>query len=277
MQIIGKGNEMYILLNGIIVSDNVRLSDNVELQPADTSHLDFYTTISTCSRPDDIAVIAAFIPHITSQFCITASTPKELTTHAWNSSWDALLLSALFHTEIGFNLQSDVPAGEIGTGSNLHATNFHMHGISSNKPRKLTNDEAKWIVAHFKDARGLLEFERFQTAVHCLASYRWHSMPRIKLAVLWAGIEGMFGASSEIRFRISLYIAIFLHQDDSEKRKLVFKAVKKLYNSRSAAVHGSKIKGNIDVAVEESANILQKILLQCVANKSMPNENELVP
>jgi len=66
----------------------------------------------------------------------------------------------------------------------------------------------------------------------------------------------MFGASSEIRFRISLYIANFLHQDDHDKRKFVFEAVKKLYNSRSAAVHGSKGKGDIDVAVEESANIL---------------------
>ena len=102
-------------------------------------------------------------------------------------------------------------------------------------------------------------------------------MPRIKLAVLWAGIEGMFGASSEIRFRISLYIARFLHQDDSDKRKLLFETVKKLYNSRSSAVHGLKIKGDIDAAVEESANILQNILLQCVENKSMPNENELVP
>lgn len=277
MQVIGKGDATYILLSGIIVSDNVRLSDNVELQPADTSHLDFNTTISTCSRPDDIAVVAAFIPRITSQFRIVASTPKELAAQAWNSSWDALLLSALFHTEIGFNLQSDVPAEEIGMGSVLHATNFHMYGIANTESHKLTTDEAKWIVAHFKDARQLLENERFQTAVHCLASYRWHSMPRIKLAVLWAGIEGMFGASSEIRFKISLYIARFLHQDDPEKRKLVFEAVKTLYNSRSTAVHGSKIKGDIDLAVEESANILQKILLQCVTNKSMPNEDDLVP
>lgn len=277
MQIIGKGDETYILLSGIVVSENIRLSDYVELQPADTSHLDFSTAISTCSRPDDIAVVAAFIPRITSQFRVVASTPKELSTHAWNWSWNALLLSALFHTEIGFNLQSDVPAEEISTGSKLRATNFHMYGITNTKSHKLTTDETKWIVAHFKDARQLLENERFQTAVHCLASYRWHSMPRIKLAVLWAGIEGMFGASSEIRFRISLYISRFLHRDDSEKRKLVFEAVKKLYNSRSAAVHGSKIKGDNDVAVEESANILQKILLQCVTNKSMPIENELVP
>jgi hypothetical protein len=263
MKILGKGGTTYILLSGVVVSDNVQLSENVELQPADTSHLDLNTAISTCSRPDDIAVVAAFIPRITSQLCITATTPKELAAYAWNSSWDALLLSALFHTEVSFNLQSDVSAEKISADSNIHATNFHMHGLTNTKSQKLTIDECKWITSHFKHARKLLDNERFQTAVHCLASYRWHSMPRIKLAVLWAGIEGIFGASSEIRFRISLYIAKFLHKDDSEMRKSVFDAVKKLYNSRSAAVHGSKIKGDVGVAVEESADILQKILLQC--------------
>jgi len=102
-------------------------------------------------------------------------------------------------------------------------------------------------------------------------------MPRIKLAVLWAGIEGMFGASSEIRFRISLYIARFLHQNNAVERQTIFDAVKKLYDSRSAAVHGSKVKNDIASAVEDSAEILRKILLQCVTNKAMPQENELVP
>lgn len=277
MQVIGTGNETYILLSGIIASNNVRLSDNVELQPADTSHLNFNTAISTCSRPDDIAVVAAFIPRIRSQFHIIADTAKELAICAWNSSWDAILLSAIFHTEISFNLQSNVSAEKIGTGSKLHATSLRMYGITNNKPYKLTTEDVKWIEAHFGDAKILLNNERFETAVHCLASYRWHSMPRIKLAVLWAGIEGIFGASSEIRFRLSLYIARFLHESDSEKRKITFELVKKLYNSRSAAVHGAKMKGDIKEIVEDSATILRSILLQCIANKAMPSESELVP
>lgn len=170
MRILGKGNTTYILLSGITPSENVRLSDNVELQPADTSHLDFDTAMSTCSQPDDLAVVAAFIPRITAQFRIVASTPKDLATHAWNSSWDGLLLSALFQTEIGFNIQSDVSAEKICAQSSLHATNLHMHGLTNNESHKLTTDETEWIVAHFKDAKQLLETERFQTAVHCLAS-----------------------------------------------------------------------------------------------------------
>jgi hypothetical protein len=108
MQIVGTGKETYILLNGIVVSEDIRLSDHVHLQPADTSHLDLQATLSACTHPDDIAVAAAFIPRITAQLHIEAPTSKELAMIAWNSSWDILLLSALFGTEIGFNLQSDV-------------------------------------------------------------------------------------------------------------------------------------------------------------------------
>ena len=209
MQIVGIGNETYILLSGITVSENLALSDDIQLQPADTSHLDLETTLAACTNPDDIAVAAAFIPRISAQLQIKAQTPKELATFAWNASWDVLLLSALFRTEIGFNLQSDVTANSISADSTLRATNLHMRGLTTGAPYQLTSDDSQWIAHHFVDARDLLGNERFRTAVHCLATYRWHSMPRVQLAILWAGIEGMFEVSSEIRFRISLYITRF--------------------------------------------------------------------
>ena len=187
------------------------------------------------------------------------------------------MLSAIFHTEVGFNLQSDVPANEICAGSELRATNFHMHGMIGRTPYVLTEEDSKWIESHFAIAKNLLEEERFQTSVHCLASYRWHTMPRIRLAVLWAGIEGMFGASSEIRFRISVYIARFLYPQDEIKRREIFEMVKKLYDSRSAAVHGGKVKGDIKKSVEKSAELLCQLILRCIEQGSMPRENDLVP
>ncbi len=277
MQVIGKGNTTYILLSGIEVPRELSLGDNVLLLPADTSHLDFETAVATCKRPDDIAVVAAFIPRITAQFKIHAPTSKELAATAWNASWDALLLSAIFNTEVGFNLQSDAEASSISEQTHLHATNLNFHGIMQAPPYKLNEKEIDWVSAHFKSAQQLLEIEKFQTAVHCLASYRWHSMPRIKMAVLWAGIEGMFGASSEIRFRISLYISRFLHPEDENERKVTFESVKKLYNSRSAAVHGSKVKGDLAQAVEESAELLRMLVLKCIENRAIPNEADLVP
>lgn len=277
MQASEKENTTYLLLTGIEVPGEIELDDNVKLLPADTSHLDFNTALSTCSRPDDIAVVAAFIPRITAQLKIDAPTQKELATLAWNSFWDALLLSAIFNTEIGFNLQSDTEASSISSKTHLNATNFRFHGFVQETPHKLKSEEVDWICTHYSEAQQLLENEKFQTAVHCLASYRWHSMPRIKMAVLWAGIEGMFGAGSEIRFRISLYISRFLHPVDTDARRNTFESVKKLYNSRSTAVHGSKIKGDLAQAVEESAELLKKLILQSIENKAIPNEEELVP
>jgi hypothetical protein len=207
---------------------------------------------------------------------IKARTSEELAGLAWNSSWDVLLISALFQTEIGFNLQSDVPANSISADTHLWATNFRMYGLSSNVPYRITSDDSEWITQHFEKARELLEKEQFQNAVHCLASYRWHSMPRVQLAILWAGIEGLFGAASEIRFRISLCIAHFLHPDDYKRREGTFDATKKLYDSRSAAVHGSRIKGDTSTAIIESAGLLGQLLRRAAESKSLPDEKTLV-
>ena len=277
MKVAETQKNIYILLSGLEVPTYISLTENVKLLPADTSHLDFETAIATCSCPDDIAVVAAFIPRIAAQFKIVAPTPKELATHAWNSFWDALLLSALFHTEVGFNLQSDTEASSISRESKLRATNFYFKGLTPVAPFRLSGDDVTWIETHFQEARLLLNNDKFQTAVHCMASYRWHSMPRIKMAVLWAGIEGMFGASTEIRFRISLYISRFLYPDNTSTRKEKFERVKKLYDSRSSAVHGSNIKSDLSQEVDESAEILRELIRKSVLNRAIPNVEELVP
>ncbi len=42
-------------------------------------------------------------------------------------------------------------------------------------------------------------------------------------------------------------------------------------------MHGSKIKGDLAKAVEESAELLKNLIRQSVINKGVPDENELVP
>ena len=101
-------------------------------------------------------------------------------------------------------------------------------------------------------------------------------MPRIQLAVLWAGIESLFSASSEIKFRISLYIARFLGRDQAEQR-ILFNSVKKLYDLRSAAVHGSKVKNDSAIAVAESASLLWQLVRHCAEVRALPCETDLVP
>lgn len=268
---------VYRLLTGLVVPESVQLSNHIVLLPADTSHLDFDTALATCAGPDDIAVVAAFIPRVTAQFRITASSPKELAIHAWNSFWDALLLSAIFHAEISFNLDSTSKAEDISKKSTLRATNLKMFGLSNQEPRLISETDTKWLADNYDSAKELLSLESFQNAVHCMASYRWHTMPRVRMAILWAGIEGLFGATSEIRFRLSVCTARFLHPGDEGARNATFNDVKRLYNTRSKAVHGSKTKNAINDEVKESAALLCQLLLRCIEVGSLPDEKDLLP
>ncbi|MEH6524397.1 hypothetical protein [Sulfitobacter sp.] len=269
--------ETFIFLNGIEVKSDIRLGEGIVLQPADTSYLDLTTALSTCRHPDDIAVVAAFIPRVRSQFQISAKSSPELSVSAWNSSWDALLLSAIFQKEIGFNIQSDTTAHEVSAKSTLRAVHRQMSGFNDERALIIQSKDALWLTDHFVDARQLMSEESFKTGVHCLASMHWHPHPRIKLAIIWAGIEGIFGASTEIRFKISLYMARFLAPEDVAERKAIFELVKKLYSDRSKAVHGSKLKGDLSVSVADSATLLNKLLIKCIEVGSLPKETELVP
>ncbi len=88
------------------------------------------------------------------------------------------------------------------------------------------------------------------------------------------GLRGFFYAAVCPSYMLTREPSIWL---TTLKRQTIFDFVKKLYDSRSAAVHGAKVKSNIASAVEDSAEIIRYILLQCVINKAMPQENELVP
>ncbi len=269
--------ETFILLNGIAVNTDIHLAEDITLQPADTSHLDFSSTLSACVRPDDIAVAAAFIPRVTSQLRIHAASTEEISTTAWNSTWDALLLSAIFQTEIGFNLQSNSAACEISSKSTLRAIHRHMSGFNDNEPYTLTTKDVEWMSHHYHEARNLLKEDSFQTAVQSFSAQFWNPNPRIKLAMIWAGIEGIFGASSEVRFKVSLFMARFLFPDNEVERKRVFEMVKRLYNVRSKAVHGGKLKGEVASAATESANLLNCLLIKCIETRTLPREADFVP
>ena len=129
----------------------------------------------------------------------------------------------------------------------------------------------------FETARTLLEKNAFQTAVHSLASYHWHPHPRTQLALIWSGIEALFGIDSELAFRISLYTARFLAPSDGSERSTVFASVKQLYKLRSKAVHGSDMKGDLQRAVEESADLLRRLVRRCIENNQLPPVEALAP
>lgn len=271
----GITNLDYLFINGIEPTEEVELGNGVTLiqSVCEPSQSDI---ISKCKNEIDIGVACLFLRLVHACFRISGDSQKEIASRSWNAQWDALLLSAILDCEVGWNFQSDVLPEEFSKATRVHITNYFFEGFNKGEVKQLSQAEHKWINEYYGNAKELMDDERYQNAIHCLASYRWHSMSRAQLTLLWSGIEGLFGVQHELSFRLSLYIARFLSPRKSKRQKNLFESTKKLYNIRSKAVHGSGIKSPTE-SVMNTTDILRKLVLKCAETHSLPNIDNLAP
>lgn len=274
MEIVGKGKQTYLYLNGVTVPRKLVLANDIELLPA-SSPPELGGVLEASQNNVEFGVKAIFLPAVSSQIRIVAENPEKLAAKAWNSLWDAILIGALHDCEAACNFQCDVSMEDLRSGADLKVTNFHFRGVKM-APRALTESEASWLEANFEVATELMEEEVFQSAVHALATYRWHPHPRAQLALLWSGIEGLFKIDSELVFRLSLIAANFLSGNSMEEKEKTFGHVKGLYKQRSAAVHGGRIKGDAKKAVADSKALLNRVIRRCIDLKSLPAADTLM-
>lgn len=269
-----KQEESFLYVSGLSVTETIKLCENVEIIPACCDPSTDLIIKQSCSEIDLGIAAIFFLRRVGAQVKIFGVTGKELAAKAWNAQWDVVILSALFDCDAVANFQSDTPAELLSNNSHLSVTNYHMRG-SINSLYTVTPEDVHWLNTHFQNARTLLDVDRFSDAVSARSSYRWHPNPRAQLAVLWSGIEGLFDIQGETVFKLSLFVAKFLEPDDKYQAKHILSSVKKLYKSRSSAVHGSKIKGDRSQLVSESSELLERLIRRCIEVGSIPNVEEL--
>lgn len=266
--------ETYLYVHGLSVSEELQINENVVLMPVE-SKLPLMTVSEILDNEIDFAISILCSESIASQLRITAEAPEDVGQIAWNSQWDLVLLSAIFNCDIISNIQCTHSIEKIAKESTLHITNYHLRGLFG-EPYILTAGDREWINKYFSNVESLLDNDSFMTATHSMSSYRWHSMPRVQLAILWAGIESLFRINNELSFRISLYIAKFLGNEDRNEEKRLFDEVKSLYKTRSSAVHGDNIKGDMNSLVTRSAVLLNKLIVKCIEINELPNVENLI-
>ncbi len=129
----------------------------------------------------------------------------------------------------------------------------------------LNDADAEWTRAHFDTFNRMAsENESFRFAFEAAIDWRFAKEPRSAVARLWGGIEALFGISSELVYRISLYSACLL-AERGEPRKRKFEEVKRLYGLRSKVVHGEKLTmEKISQAMSDSFRLLRDLLLHAV-------------
>jgi hypothetical protein len=129
----------------------------------------------------------------------------------------------------------------------------------------LNEADAEWIRNRFDTFNRLAsDNEAFRFALEAAIDWRFAKEPRSAVARLWGGIEALFGISSELIYRISLYSACLL-AERGERRKRKFEEVKRLYGLRSKVVHGEKLaEEKISQAMSDSFHLLRDLLLVAV-------------
>ena len=275
MQVHKGENKSYLFINGIEVTRPIIIDKQTELLPAKCAYNE--SVLKSFSSSDiSYGVALMFLPLVSGQICISSDNPEDLVKLAWNSLWDGVLLGAFYDCDVSCNFQSNTAAQDLNNDSRVEITNYHLRGLCT-EPYKLTEENSLWLEKNFITARKLLDVHEFQHAAHCLSTYRWHTYSSARLAIIWSGIEGLFKIETEIVFRLSLYISRFLEPNDKTKREELFKGVKKLYRTRSSAVHGSKIKGSAETGVEDSVKLLNRLILECIKINSIPNADDLAP
>lgn len=262
----------YLFLMGIKPASAIRLREGMRLEPA-SCNPDPDAMIDSIMKHGsqneiDLGLLIATLRLTSAQLLIESSDAKELAADLWNAQTDLCLTSALLHEEIYWTVQCDVEAGLFDETSSVHVVLPHRLFL----PRDFVEipfERCSYLESVFSNASKMMSNSSFSFAVNALWSYRQNLRLSVQMAILWAGIESLFGIRNELRFRISLLVAKFL-----DRGLDFYQEVKKLYDCRSSAVHNGSISDK--EAVKATANLLHQIILKCVEVQKMPDEKTIL-
>lgn len=138
----------------------------------------------------------------------------------------------------------------------------------------ITQSDAEWVSMNLVKWAELLEKTNFRLAVECATTHQHHASLRMSTVSLWAGIEALFAITAELRFRLATLAASYL-EERGPSRLERYRAVKKLYDFRSKAVHGMPTS---DAALESHCldvrRLLSELLCKIAESGNLPDSDE---
>lgn len=93
------------------------------------------------------------------------------------------------------------------------------------------------------------------TMYRIITAFSGRGRPLDSVVDLLIALESLLGSSTEISFKLSLFVAKLLHPNDAGGRTRTFELVKEAYDVRSATVHG----GNVNHKKHDEAQILGEL------------------
>jgi hypothetical protein len=144
-------------------------------------------------------------------------------------------------------------------------------------PSDICNDDIQWISAHFATFNELCHrSESFRLALGCCIDWRYQDEQRSAVARLWQGIESLLAIKMELSYRISMTAAAITVARGPERTE-AYKAIKKLYDVRSKAVHGEPIPDEkLGRGVQDSFELLRDLLVACIDRGDTFSKDDLL-
>ncbi|MBF8676790.1 hypothetical protein IRZ53_08760 [Pseudomonas fulva] len=138
----------------------------------------------------------------------------------------------------------------------------------------VTDSNLNWVRDHLTNWISLLEHPSFRLGVDALTTHSQHANLRMSAASLWSGFEALFSINAELRFRLALLTAAYLEERGTGRLDL-FKRMKKLYDYRSKAVHGSPTTdGKLEEHIVEVRGLLSRLLCKMTEQGTVPSSEE---
>ena len=262
----------YIYLYGIKPEREIVITPNLVLRSTKSSP-DPQDMIENVMKYGDqsefsLGMIIAFLRRITAELVISDPNPKNLAIRTWNSQHICIILSAMLKCVVEFPFQADNSVEKFDAHTHLNIINPKMLNISS-KSYTIDNQTCDYIEKNMSIAMDLDNNDRFGTAANALWCYKVHFRPAVQMSVIWGGIESLFLIERGIRNKLSKAISRFLNSNDD-----LIEEIKALYDLRSQAVHELKTEENI--AIEKSADVLNKLIKRCIELRSLPDTSFLI-
>lgn len=216
----------------------------------------------------DFGIAAAYLWLVDAQVVVKDEDAKELAIRTWNALTSLYYLSGLSDADICPCIQCTTSAAELNEEGRMHALPTANCGLPK-KRIKLDAERCALLEKQVANGMSMINDKIFYRAAHALWSYKWISADTSQMAIIWSGIEALFGVQSELSFRLSYEASVFLDLGIDG-----FKQIKKLYTERSKAVHSrSPISSK---AVSESAELLRSLIIKCSELKCLPSEEALL-
>jgi hypothetical protein len=152
---------------------------------------------------------------------------------------------------------------------------MHMR-LKSASGRSLSYQSLEWITNSLPKTIVLVDqHKELDMAIVALDRSQFVREPAQILMSLWAALEAIFSPdkAAELKFRVAARIACYLEPAGAGRLEL-YNKVRKLYDARSAAAHGSS-KSKPEFSLIETYFDLRRALIQIIDRNHFPTHLEL--